>query len=225
MAEPADLLDEILGDVRGRDVLDVGCGAGWLVRRLAGAGARAVGVDPLAGALDRARAEDPGAGRYVEAGAQELPFGDACFDVVVFFNSLHHVPVEDLDRAVAEAARVLRGGGVIYVQEPLAEGEFFELAKAVDDETAIRAAAQAALDRATAAGRLVERDRRDAPVTLRLADFEALRSMMVGVDPQRAAAIEDHETQLRDAFGRLGRASGAGREFEAPVRVRVLAPA
>src|SRR5580704_3302747 len=119
MAEPTDLLDEILGDVRGRDVLDVGCGAGWLVRRLAGAGARPVGVDPLADALERARAEDPdGGARYLEAGAQELPFGDSSFDAVVFFNSLHHIPVADLDRALAEAARVLRGGGVIYVQEP-----------------------------------------------------------------------------------------------------------
>jgi SAM-dependent methyltransferase len=224
--EPTDLLDEILGDVRGRDVLDVGCGAGWLVRRFAGVGARAVGVDPLADALDRARGEDPDGGeRYLEAGAQALPFGDSSFDVVVFFNSLHHVPVGELDRALAEAARVLRAGGVIYVQEPLAQGEFFELAKAVDDETDIRAAAQAALDRATAAGRLLERERRDVPVTMRLEDFEALRKMMVGVDPERADAIEAHEGHLRDAFDRLGHAAGAGREFEAPVRVRVLATA
>src|SRR5579862_4042989 len=99
--EPTDLLDELLGDVAGRDVLDVGCGGGWLVRRLAAAGARVVGVDPLADALARARTEDPdGAGRYLEAGAQELPFDDRSFDAVVFFNSLHHVPVAELDRAL-----------------------------------------------------------------------------------------------------------------------------
>ena len=80
--------------MRGRDVLDVGCGEGWLVRRLGELGAAsAVGVDPLGVALDRARAQDP-AGRYLEGRAEALPFADDSFDVAVFFNSLHHVAVE-----------------------------------------------------------------------------------------------------------------------------------
>jgi len=224
VADRTEVIDEYLGDVRGRYVLDVGCGGGWLVRKLTQAGARVVGVDPLEDALGRARAEDPD-GTYLHAGAQELPFGDASFDTVVFFNSLHHVPVEALDRALGEAVRVLRPGGVLYVQEPLAEGEFFELARPVDDETDIRAQAQAALDRATAGGRLVEHEAREVPMTMRLENFEALRAMMVGVDPERGAAVDAHEAHLRERFAQLGRASDSGREFEAPVRIRVLARA
>jgi SAM-dependent methyltransferase len=227
MLEPTDLLDEMLGDVRERDVLDVGCGTGWIVRRLAAAGARAVGVDPLDDALERARAEDPdGGGRYLAAGAQALPFDDASFDAVVFFNSLHHVPEGDLDVALAEAARVLRPSGMLYIQEPLAEGEFFELTRAVDDETGVRAAAQAALDRAGAEGGcLVETARREDTVAIRLAGFEALRRLMVGVDPGRAPVIAASEQSLQEAFGRLGHTSGDMRVFEQPVRVRVLAAA
>jgi len=225
MRDATELLDEMLGDVRDRDVLDVGCGAGWLVRRLRGAGARAVGVDPLGVALERARAEDPDDGapaRYVEAGAQALPFEDSSFDTVVFFNSLHHVPPASLDRALAEATRVLRAGGVLYVQEPLARGEFFELTTPVHDETGVRAAAQEALDRALAAGELAETASREETVAQRLADFDALHRMMVGVDPERAGAIEAHEHSLRAAFERAGHATADGREFEQPVRVRVL---
>jgi SAM-dependent methyltransferase len=224
MRDATELLDEMLPDVRGRDVLDVGCGAGWLVRRLRGAGARAVGVDPLGAALERARAEDPdgGAGRYLEAGAQTLPFADDSFDLVVFFNSLHHVPPESLDRGLAEAIRVLRRGGVVYVQEPLPRGEFFELMLPVHDETEVRAAAQEALDRAIAEGALVETASREETVAQRLADFHALRRMMVGVDPDRASAIEAHEHSLHEAFEHAGRASPGGREFEQPVLVRVL---
>jgi hypothetical protein len=220
--ELTDLLDDLLGDVRARDVLDVGCGDGWLVRRLVAAGARAVGVDPQDAAIERARAEDPG-GRYAVAGAQELPFDDASFDAVVLFNSLHHVPPADLDVALAEAARVLRDGGRLYAQEPLAEGEFFALTRPVDDETAVRAAAQAALDRAARSERFVEVAQRDGVVAMRLADVEALHRMMVGVEPERAATIAAHERSLRDGFATLGRPAAGGREFEQPVRVRVLA--
>jgi len=173
--EPTAVLDEVL-DVRERDVLDVGCGEGWLVRRLSSAGARAVGLDPLPVALERARRDDASAppGRYIEGGAEALPFRDACFDAVVFFNSLHHVPVESLDVALGEAARVLRPGGVVYVQEPLARGPFFELARAVEDETEVRAAAQNALAQA-AAGRFAQRDHRYAAALILVSASRARR--------------------------------------------------
>ena len=121
---------------------------------------------------------------------------------------------------------MLRGGGRLFVQEPLARGEFFELASPVDDETDIRAAAQAALDRAVAAGRLVERVRARGDVTMRLADFDAMRAMMVGVDPARAAAISTPtRRQLRDAFERLGRAVERRARVRRAGAVRLLAPA
>jgi len=216
--ERTDLIDELL-DVRDRDVLDVGCGEGWLVRRLAAAGARVIGIDPLPGALERARSEDPDhAERYLEGVAQALPFAPERFDIVILFNSLHHVPEEHMDAALAEAARVLRPAGLLFVQEPLAEGELFELVRPVDDETHVRAAAQATLRRA-ATGALVELEHRTAAPVMRLGDLEALRHMIVSVDPARAAAHAEHEATLRAAFGRLGRAVDGGREFEAPVSI------
>ena len=45
---------------------------------------------------------------------------------------------------------MIRPGGAVYVAEPLAEGNFFELTRMVDDETEVRAAAQAALAKASA---------------------------------------------------------------------------
>jgi SAM-dependent methyltransferase len=220
--EPTALLDELL-DVSARDVLEVGCGEGWLVRRLAAAGARVTGLDPQPAALERARRDDgpDQHARYVEGVAQELPFAGGSFDAVVFFNSLHHVPEADMDAALAESARVLRPGGLLYVQEPLAEGEFFELTGAVEDETRVRALAQASLERA-GAGAFVELTRRDAVMMARFKDFEALRHRMIAVDPARAAVVEEQERALRTAFERLGHSSERGREFEQPLRVRLL---
>jgi hypothetical protein len=220
--EATDLLDQLI-ETRGRDVLDVGCGEGWLVRRFAEQGARVVGVDPLAVALERARAHEPDAplDRYVEAGGEALPLADRSFDAVVFFNSLHHVPEERMDAALAEASRVLRSDGLLYVQEPVADGEFFELGRAVEDETGVRAAAQAALGRALAGGALTEVARRELVLSVRLDDFAAWRRMMMSVDPTRGPAVDAIEVELRAAFDRLGRAVEGGRAFHQPVSVTV----
>ena len=223
--ERGELIDEML-DVRGRDVLDVGCGEGWLVRRLRDAGAaRVVGIDPLEVALEHTREEGPPelVDAFLDGSAESLPFEDRSFDIVVFFNSLHHVPQAGLDAAIAEALRVLRPRGLIYVQEPIASGEFHELMSPIEDETEARAAAQAALDRAVARRRMTERSRRDAVVGMTFADFEALRALMVSVEPERGAAIDANEAALREGFDRLGRTVEGGREFELPVRTRIFA--
>jgi len=223
--KPTQPLDELL-EVGGRDVLDVGCGEGWLARRLASAGARAVGLDPSAAALERARGDDPSdeAVRYVEGAAEALPFADGSFDVVIFFNSLHHVAPESMDAALGEAARVLRGDGRLYVQEPLAEGPSFELLRPVNDETPVRRAAQQALERALQE-RFVELVSRDVVLAVRHRDFDALRTHTINVDPSRAAAFSEHESHLHTAFEHLGRPlEGGGYEFDQAFRINLLAP-
>lgn len=111
-----DLLDELevelaLPHVRGREVLEVGCGTGLVLRKLAGAASRAVGVDLSPGMLAHARAR----GLDVHEGsATALPFADASFDVAVSFKTLPHVP--DLHGALSEMARVVRPGGVLIAE-------------------------------------------------------------------------------------------------------------
>ena len=53
------VLWESLGDVRGRDILDVGCGHGWLSATLADAGANIIGIDGAQQLLAHARAAHP----------------------------------------------------------------------------------------------------------------------------------------------------------------------
>jgi SAM-dependent methyltransferase len=103
----------VLGDVSGRAVLEVGCGAAQCARWLTGRGARAVGLDLSERQLQHARRIDEQTGLRVPvvAGtATALPFADASFDVVFSaFGALQFV--RDAGRAVDEAARVLRPGG------------------------------------------------------------------------------------------------------------------
>jgi SAM-dependent methyltransferase len=110
------LLDPVMldfcGDVAGCSVLDVGCGEGRFCRMLAKRGANVTGVDPTAALLEAARAADPG-GNYVEGIAERLPFDDGSFDLVVSYVSL--IDFADLDRAIAEVARVARPSGSIVI--------------------------------------------------------------------------------------------------------------
>jgi SAM-dependent methyltransferase len=92
----------------GRSVLEVGCGTGLVMQRIAGFAARVRGIDVSPGMLARARER----GLDVQEGsATALPFPDGEFDVVCSFKVLAHIdPVEP---ALAEMARVTRPGGYI----------------------------------------------------------------------------------------------------------------
>jgi len=201
---PSDL--EVIADtlqLHGRTVVDVGCGDGSLVRALAAAGADALGVDI---SVTRAREIDPD-GRYLEGGAERLPLPDASVDVALLMLSLHHVP--DPDSAFPELHRVVRDE--VYIAEPLPTGDFFELMRPVDDETEVRAAAQAAIRRATGFEhvRTIEYD-----VKFTSPRFEAFRDRVLAADPSRAARFAELEPELRARF-RPG-------DYVVPMRVDVL---
>lgn len=111
-----DLLDDLEVDLalplaEGRDVLEVGCGTGLILRRFVGVARRAVGVDLSPGMLTHARARGL---EVLEGSAQSLPFDDATFDLTVSFKTLPHV--RDLASALAEMARVTRPGGAMLVE-------------------------------------------------------------------------------------------------------------
>lgn len=219
--EPVEVLLDTL-PAGTRDIVDVGCGQGGLVRRLARRGARVVGVEVAEEPLARARAHAPAADeRYVQAGGEALPLPDAGADAVLFINSLHHVPADAMDAALAEAARVLRAGGVLYVQEPLAEGPYHELIRPIDDETAVRAAARAAIARATSNGLAHEREIVfDAPVVH--ADFAGFRDRVVLADAQRTAAFDRLQDEVRERFHATAERVDGGFRFRQPMRVDVL---
>ncbi|MFN8558801.1 MAG: methyltransferase domain-containing protein [Dehalococcoidia bacterium] len=110
------LLGESTGSRRGAlDILDAGCGTGGNAAHLRGYG-RVVGIDVAAEALACAR-QRPGL-RLARASVERLPFRSASFDVVLSNDVLCHLQVSDDGRAVAEFARVLRPGGVLYLQLP-----------------------------------------------------------------------------------------------------------
>jgi SAM-dependent methyltransferase len=179
-------------ELQGRDVVDIGCGDGALVRALAKAGANPIGIEVSEAAVERARAKDPG-NRYLLGGAEAIPLPDKSVDVAVMMRSLHHVP--DPTTAFPELKRVVRA--LVYIAEPLPTGDLFELMKPVDDETEVRAKAQQAIADATGFERVgtIEYD-----VTIPIATFEAFRDRVLAADPERAERFATLEADLRTRF-------------------------
>ena len=112
------LILDLMGNLEGAHILDVGCGDGALVFAAASHGAEATGVDPdpamLAAA--RTRADKDGiTAAFLEGRIERLPFPDAAFDVVVSITVLCFVP--DASASVREMVRVLRPGGRLVLGE------------------------------------------------------------------------------------------------------------
>lgn len=108
----AKTIDEQLGDGK-KQILDIGCGGGFLSNALASEGHVVAGIDMSKESLDIAKSSDKTVSvNYQVANAYDLPFDNNSFDVVCAMDFLEHV--EDPTRVVAEASRVLKPGGIFF---------------------------------------------------------------------------------------------------------------
>lgn len=104
----------LLGDLRGKSLIDIGCGPGAYSVEFAKRGAHVLGVDLSQKMLDKARnnAETANAGLTLQkADAHSLPYKDDSFDVAVLILTILNT------KMVEEAARVLKLGGLLLFSD------------------------------------------------------------------------------------------------------------
>jgi ubiquinone/menaquinone biosynthesis C-methylase UbiE len=116
------LVLEFLPAVEGKRILEVACGRGGFSRLLASKGAMILGADFSESAVRIAKEKllrDPALAdrvTYMQADAQNLPFGDRTFDIVISCETIEHVP--DERAALREMYRVCKPGGSLYLTTP-----------------------------------------------------------------------------------------------------------
>ena len=125
--EDLDLLVELCEPGESVTALDVATGGGHVARRLLEEGCEVVTVDPA-----------PGMQPDVISRAEDLPFADESFDVVVCRIAAHHFP--DIGAAVEEMARV--SGRLLVIDDLLFDGEGVEEAHRLRDPTHVRSLAE-----------------------------------------------------------------------------------
>ena len=145
---------------------------------------------------------------------------DAQFDLAIMLKSLHHVPLDHLDAALAEVRRVLVPGGHLYVSEPVYAGEFNEVVRLFHDEGVVRAAAYRAIRHAAATGVLTLVGEHVFDTALAFRDYDDFVDRTVRVTHSDIRLPDDVANEVRERFERHMTPSGA--RFVRQMRVNVL---
>ncbi|MCB1754693.1 MAG: class I SAM-dependent methyltransferase [Gammaproteobacteria bacterium] len=219
LADHMSVLEEFL-PLDGKFIVDVGCGDGSLCRELAKRGAATLGVetDPVQVAKNRVAEITPNVG-LTEGVAQNLPLETGQVDAVMFHYSFHHVPVEEMPAAIAEALRVLKPDGYLFVKEPIAEGLMQDAVKYFHDETLVRDAALEALNNHARERFLTEKIIRYR-TSREFRDFEHFAGFFTELSYNSGYTEQDVRTPaVRSAFEKAKR--GETYVFEQPVRLNL----
>jgi SAM-dependent methyltransferase len=192
------------------DVLEVGCGTGVLTRLLAALPQvrTVVGVDLAESLVEKARELAPGL-RFERADARSLPFADASFDVAVFDSTLSHVP--EPERALGEAFRVLRPGGLLAAFD----GDYATTTVALDEHDPLQTCVAAMMANSVTDRRIMRR----LPALLRERGFEVVRTDSHGFvesgDGGYMLTIIDRGADMLQASGTIGEDLAAALKAEA----------
>jgi ubiquinone/menaquinone biosynthesis C-methylase UbiE len=102
----------LLGQVKGRRILDIGAGQGFFSREMAARGALVTGIDAAEELVALAKERAPAA-EFIKARADQLPFSDGIFDAAMAILALQNM--ENLNGVIFEAGRVIKATGRLLV--------------------------------------------------------------------------------------------------------------
>jgi len=220
--EELDPIERLL-PLTGARVLDLGCGKAELTRaiaeRFAVSEIIATEVDPIQHARNLERTALPRI-KFRRGGAEAINEADASVDIVLLFKSLHHVPEALLDQALGEIARVLRPGGLAYIAEPVAVGEFNAILELFHDEREVRKAALAALQRAVDSGLLASVEQFFYLVDTVYPDFADFAERTINVTYLNKQLDDAVYQQVKARF--MAHLTATGARFSKPMRVDLL---
>lgn len=209
--------------LQGAHVLELGCGKAEKTRSIARAGKvasiMALEVDRIQHEKNLQITDLPNV-TFSYGGAEAIPAADNSFDIVIMFKSLHHVPIELMDRAMEEICRVLKPGGLAYISEPVYAGDFNEVLRLFHDEKVMRESAFNAIRRAVESGALVLAGQHFFNTRNHFDSFEEFENRIIKVTHTQHQLSPELLAEVRDAFMRNMTPQGA--DFLTPIRVDLL---
>ncbi|MGB9937097.1 MAG: class I SAM-dependent methyltransferase [Methanobacterium sp.] len=109
-----EIIFKLLDDVKPENILDYGCGGGWLSKILISKGYNVTGIDISDKLIENAQKQMP-EGKFYAGDCCKMPFKDDEFDLIIGFAILHHL---DLNKALLECKRVSTNDAQLLFIEP-----------------------------------------------------------------------------------------------------------
>jgi ubiquinone/menaquinone biosynthesis C-methylase UbiE len=130
--EFSDKVESVIS-LKGKKILEIGCGWGSRSLDLSKRCKHLIAIDPNSEALKKAsELHSANNIEYKLGSAEKLEFKDKIFDFVIFTLSIHHVQTDQMATAITEAIRVTKAGGHVVFLEPAHKGTFFQAERLFD---------------------------------------------------------------------------------------------
>lgn len=205
------------------NILELGCGKADKTRAIAKAGKvasiLALEVDAIQHANNLTATDAPNV--CFELGcAEDIPAADASMDIVLMFKSLHHVPMDKMDQALAEIHRVLKPGGLAYISEPIYAGEFNDILRLFHDEKQVREAAFAAVERAVSSNMMSLVTQKFFNTPMHFDDFAQFEEKIIKVTHTNHTLPPELYDAVYAKF--ICQMTATGADFFMPIRVDLL---
>jgi SAM-dependent methyltransferase len=214
---------EQLLSLDGKKILDLGCGKAQITRLIATNGDNrkiiATEVDEIQHNKNLLIDDLPNV-TFLKAGSEKIPLDDDSIDMLFMFKSLHHVPVELMGIALDEIKRVLKPEGVVYISEPIFEGEFNDVLRLFHDEEKVRKAAYSSITKSIKNKDLFLIDEILFNTPMYFANFEEFENNVINVTHTNHKLSPKLHQKVKDQFSLTMKDDGA--KFLMPIRVNLL---
>ena len=214
------LMEELLFE--NRKVLDVGCGNGWFSIWADRNGCSVDAIDPSAAQIKDGKDKDKtNKINFMVAGAENIIDLNNCYDLIFFFNSLHHIPDTIMEKSIKYSKNKMDINGSIIIIEPVAKGNFHNFVKYIDDETSVRNKAYETIKNCNKYNLEIVKELMYDEVK-RFNSGEECINFLSKVDEGRKNYIDNNMRLLLSKFNDLSNYNNCKYEFIQPMRLNII---
>ncbi len=214
------LMEELL--FKNKKVLDVGCGNGWFSIWADRNGCSVDAIDPSAAQIKDCKDKDKtNKINFMVAGAENINDLNNCYDLIFFFNSLHHIPDTMMEKSIKCSKNKMDINGSIIIIEPIAKGNFHNFVKYIDDETSVRNKAYKTIINCKKYNLEIVKELMYDEIK-RFKSGEECINFLSKVDEGRKSYIDNNIELLLNKFKYLSNYNNCKYEFIQPMRLNIL---
>ena len=205
-----------------KKVLDVGCGNGWFSIWADRIGCSVDAIDPSAAQIKDGKDKDKtNKINFMVAGAENIIDLNNCYDLIFFFNSLHHIPDTIMEKSIKYSKNKMDINGRIIIIEPIAKGNFHNFVKYIDDETIVRNKAYETIKNCMKYNLEIVKELMYDEIKLFNSGEECV-NFLSKVDEGRKSYIENNMEFLLSKFNKLSNYNNNKYEFIQPMRLNII---